>query len=107
MDLKKITNASTAELKKMWNKHKDDEGISPVFGQQLKRIAQELKKRGEKLNEEKLTNSIMNEEAKKSIQQFIGNIANKDYSSAQSTLEQVVAEKIKNKVRNHISNNEK
>ncbi len=107
MDSKKITNVSTAELKKMWNKHKDDEGISSVFGQQLKRIAQELKKRGEKLNEQKHTNNFMNEEVKKSIQQFIGNIANKDYSTAQNSLEQVVAEKIKNKVRDNINNKEK
>jgi hypothetical protein len=107
MDLKKITNASTTELKKMWKKHKDDEGISPVFGQQLKRIAQELKKRGEKLNEEKDTTSLMNEEVKKTVQQFIGDIANKDYSNAQNSLEQVVAEKIKNKVRNSINNQEK
>ena len=49
----------------------------------------------------------MNSEVKKSIQQFIGNIANKDYSTAQSSLEQVVAEKIKNKVREHVNKQEK
>jgi hypothetical protein len=49
----------------------------------------------------------MNEEVKKSIQHFIGNIANKDYSTAQNSLEQVVAEKIKNKVRDNINNKEK
>jgi len=100
MDLKKIKTASTSELKKIWNKHKDDEGISPVFGQQLKNIAKELKSRGEKLNEQ---TNFMNQDTKKSIQQFIGDIANKDYASAQNSLQQVVAEKIKNKVRDHVN----
>jgi hypothetical protein len=95
-----IKNASTAQLKKFWNKHKDEEGISPVFGQQLKNIAKELKKRGEKLNEQI---NFMNQDTKKSIQQFIGDIANKDYASAQNSLQQVVAEKIKNKVRDHVN----
>ena len=49
----------------------------------------------------------MHSEVKKSIQQFIGNIANKDYSSAQNSLQQVVAEKIKNKVRDHVNKQEK
>ena len=49
----------------------------------------------------------MNQDTKKSIQQFIGNIANKDYSSAQNSLQQVVAEKIKNKVREHVKISEK
>jgi hypothetical protein len=49
----------------------------------------------------------MNEEVKTSIRQFIGNIANKDYSSAQNSLQQVVAEKIKNKVREHVNKQEK
>lgn len=49
----------------------------------------------------------MNSEVKKSIQQFIGNIANKDYANAQNSLEQVVAEKIKNKVREHVNTEEK
>lgn len=104
MDLKKIKTASTSELKKIWSKHKDDEGISPVFGQQLKNIAKELKRRGEKLNEQ---TNFMNSEVKNSIRQFIGNIANKDYSAAQNSLQQVVAEKIKNKVREHVKNQEK
>jgi len=107
MDLKKITNTSTAELKKMWNKHKDEKGGSPVFGQQLKRIAQELKKRGEKLNEQKHINNFMNQEVKKSIQQFIGNISNKDYSTAQDSLQRIVEEKIKNKVRDYVNKQEK
>jgi hypothetical protein len=99
-----IKNASTVQLKKFWNKHKDEEGSSPVFGQQLKNIAKELKKRGEKLNEQI---NFMNQDTKKSIQQFIGNIANKDYASAQNSLQQVVAEKIKNKVRDYVKNPKK
>jgi uncharacterized protein YaaR (DUF327 family) len=99
-----IKNASTTQLKKIWNKHKNEEGASPVFGQQLKNIAKELKSRGEKLNEQ---TNFMNQDTKKSIQQFIGNIANKDYSSAQNSLQQVVAEKIKNKVRDHVKFSEK
>ena len=49
----------------------------------------------------------MNSEVKKTIQQFIGNIANKDYASAQNSLQEVVAEKIKNKVRDHIKSPKK
>jgi hypothetical protein len=107
MDLKKITKTSTAELKKLWNKHKDDEGISAVFGQQLKRVAQELKKRGEKLNERKEINNSMNENTETSIRKFIGNIVNKDYANAQITLEQVITEKMKNKVREIVNKSKK
>jgi len=91
-----IKNASTAQLKKIWNKHKNEEGASPVFGQQLKNIAKELKSRGEKLNEQ---TNFMNQDTKKTIKSFIGNIANKDYANAQTVLEQIVTEKMKNKVR--------
>ena len=49
----------------------------------------------------------MNQDTKKSIQQFIGNIANKEYASAQNSLQQAIAEKIKNKVRNYVNNSEK
>lgn len=96
MDLKKIKTASTSALKKLWNKHKEDEGISPVFGQQLKNIAKELKSRGEKLNEQ---TNFMNQDIKTSIRKFIGDISNKDYAGAQNRLEQIVTEKMKNKVR--------
>ena len=104
MDLKKIKTASTSELKKIWNKHKDDEGISPVFGQQLKNIAKELKSRGEKLNEQ---TNFMNQDIKTSVRHFIGGIANKDYASAQTVLEQVITEKMKNKVRDIVKNSKK
>lgn len=49
----------------------------------------------------------MDSEVKNSIRQFIGNIANKDYAAAQNSLQQTVAEKIKNKVREHVKNQEK
>jgi hypothetical protein len=49
----------------------------------------------------------MNQEVKKSIQQFIGNISNKDYSTAQNSLQRIVEEKIKNKVRNYVNKQEK
>ena len=49
----------------------------------------------------------MNIEVKKSVQQFISNIANKDYATAQNSLQQTVAEKIKNKVRDHVNNTKK
>ena len=49
----------------------------------------------------------MDKNTKKSIQQFISSIANKQYASAQTDLQQVVAEKIKNKVRNCVNNTEK
>lgn len=99
-----IKTASVTQLRKFWNKHKDEKNPSPVFAQQLKAAARELKKRGETLNEQ---TNFMNSEVKTSIRQFIGNIANKDYSSAQNSLQQVVAEKIKNKVREHVKNQEK
>jgi len=40
---------------------------------------------------------------KKSVQSFISKIANKDYSEAQIALQNAVAEKIKTRVRNYIS----
>lgn len=40
---------------------------------------------------------------KKSVQSFISKIANKDYSAAQSALQDAVAEKIKTKVRSYIT----
>jgi len=99
-----IKNASTTQLKKLWNKHKDEKNPSPVFAQQLKAAAKELKKRGESLNEQ---TNFMNSGVKTAIRQFIGNIANKDYASAQNSLQQTIAEKIKNKVREHVKNQEK
>lgn len=49
----------------------------------------------------------MNTQVKSSIRQFISNVANKDYSSAQNSLQHAVAEKIKNKVREHVNSQEK
>lgn len=40
---------------------------------------------------------------KKSVQSFISKIANKDYSAAQNALQDAVAEKIKTKIRNYVS----
>jgi len=40
---------------------------------------------------------------KKSVQNFISKIANKDYSEAQTALQDAVAEKIKTKIRNYVS----
>jgi len=40
---------------------------------------------------------------KKATQNFISQIANKDYSQAKIALQAVVAEKIKNKVRTYIN----
>lgn len=51
MNVKKV---STAQLKKVWNKYKNEERPAPVFAQQLKRTAAELKRRGEKLEENKM-----------------------------------------------------
>jgi len=56
--MKKIESMTTTELKKMWNKYKDEEGLSPVFAAQVKAAAKELKKRKEKLNEQ--NNYFMN-----------------------------------------------
>lgn len=48
----------------------------------------------------------MTTEEQKSITDFIGKIANKDYSEAQQSLETAVAEKIKNKIRNYVNQEE-
>jgi vacuolar-type H+-ATPase subunit F/Vma7 len=40
---------------------------------------------------------------KKSIQTFISKVANKDYAAAQVSLQNAIAEKIKSRVRNYIS----
>lgn len=48
----------------------------------------------------------MTTEEQKSIANFIGKIANKDYSEAQQSLEAAVAEKIKNKIRNYVNQEE-
>jgi uncharacterized membrane protein YqhA len=40
---------------------------------------------------------------KTSIQAFISKIANKDYSQAQAALQNIVTDKLKNKIRNYIS----
>jgi hypothetical protein len=49
----------------------------------------------------------MNTIEKKSVKSFIGSIANKDYASAQTVLEQVITEKMKNKVRNIVKKSKK
>ena len=66
--MKKIQSMTTPELKKWWNKYKDEEGLSPVFGDQLKAAVKELKKRGEKLNEQ--NNHFMNSTEKKIYSSF-------------------------------------
>lgn len=43
----------------------------------------------------------------KNIKSFIGSIANKDYASAQTVLEQIITEKMKNKVRDIVKKNKK
>lgn len=48
----------------------------------------------------------MTTEEQKSVTNFIGKIANKDYSEAQQALETAVAEKIKNKIRNYVNQEE-
>jgi hypothetical protein len=45
----------------------------------------------------------MTQEEQKTIQNFIGKIANKDYSEAQQALQNAVEEKIKNKIRSCIT----
>jgi hypothetical protein len=45
----------------------------------------------------------MNNNEQKTVQNFIAQVANKNYSAAQAALQNVVAEKIKNKIRNYIS----
>jgi len=49
----------------------------------------------------------MNTIENKTIKSFIGSITNKDYATAQTVLEQVVAEKMKNKVRDVVKNTKK
>jgi len=44
----------------------------------------------------------MTQEEQKTITDFIGKIANKDYSEAQNSLENVVAAKLKNKIRTYV-----
>jgi hypothetical protein len=45
----------------------------------------------------------MSQQETKAIKQFIGDIARKDYSQAQASLQACVVEKIKTKVRNSIA----
>jgi hypothetical protein len=40
-----LRKKSTAALQAFWDKHKDEPGISPVFGQQLRAVAKELARR--------------------------------------------------------------
>ena len=42
-------------------------------------------------------------EEQKAVTNFIGKIANKDYSEAQTALQDAVAEKLKNKIRSYIT----
>lgn len=48
----------------------------------------------------------MTTEEQKSITNFIGKIANKDYSEAQQALEAAVAEKLKSKIRSYVNKEE-
>ena len=48
----------------------------------------------------------MTTEEQNSITNFIGKIANKDYSEAQQALEGAVEAKIKNKIRNYVNQEE-
>ena len=48
----------------------------------------------------------MTQEEQKSITNFIGKIANKDYSEAQQALEAAVEAKLKNKIRTYINQEE-
>ena len=48
----------------------------------------------------------MTQEEQKTITNFIGKIANKDYSEAQQALEAAVEEKLKNKIRGYINQEE-
>ena len=45
----KLRATPTERLMAFWNKYKDEPGISPVFGQQLKAIANELARRKQKM----------------------------------------------------------
>lgn len=49
----------------------------------------------------------MNTITKKNIKSFIGNIAHKDYAAAQTVLEQIITEKMKNKVRDIVKKSKK
>ena len=48
----------------------------------------------------------MTQEEQKSVTNFIGKIANKDYSEAQQALEAAVETKLKNKIRNYVNQEE-
>jgi hypothetical protein len=48
----------------------------------------------------------MTTEEQKTITSFIGKIANKDYSEAQQSLENIVAAKLKNKIRSYVNQEE-
>jgi hypothetical protein len=48
----------------------------------------------------------MTQEEQKTINNFIGKLANKDYSDAQQALQDAVEAKIKNKIRSYINQEE-
>jgi hypothetical protein len=48
----------------------------------------------------------MTTEEQKTITNFIGKLANKDYSDAQQALETAVETKLKNKIRNYVNQEE-
>lgn len=48
----------------------------------------------------------MTQEEQKTITNFIGKIANKDYSDAQQALESAIEAKLKNKIRNYVNQEE-
>ena len=48
----------------------------------------------------------MTTEEQKTITSFIGKIADKDYSEAQQSLENIVAVKLKNKIRSYVNQEE-
>jgi hypothetical protein len=48
----------------------------------------------------------MTQEEQKTINSFIGKLANKDYADAQQALQDAVEAKIKNKIRNYINQEE-
>jgi|694.fasta_scaffold145375_3 hypothetical protein len=48
----------------------------------------------------------MTTEEQTTITNFIGKLANKDYSEAQQALEDAVAAKLKNKIRNYVNQEE-
>lgn len=45
----------------------------------------------------------MTTQEKHNIQKLVGELANKNYSSAQAALQSAVTEKIKNKIRDYVS----